>query len=208
MQSKTIQKIINRLDKLYGIEVHRSNPFKTLIGVILSHRTKDDVSWPAARRLFDVADSPEKILKLPEKKIAKIIYPVGFYNQKAKRIKQVCKMVLEEFDGKVPKTREELMKLPGVGGKSSDIVLSYAYGVPVIACDAHVIWVSNQLEWTNSKNPEKVRQDLHKTVPIKYRLSLNSVFVEFGKEICITGKPKCIICPIKKYCPSSRLKTK
>jgi len=93
------------------------------------------------------------------------------------------------------------MKLPGVGGKTADILLCYSFGQPVIACDAHVIWIANQLGWTNSKNPEKVREDLHKIVPVKYRKDLNLVLVQFGKQICITGRPKCFICPILKLCP-------
>jgi endonuclease-3 len=97
------------------------------------------------------------------------------------------------------------MELPGVGGKSADIVLSHAYGQPVIACDSHVIWIANQLRWTKSKNPEKVREDLHKIIPLRYRSIVNSIFIQFGKEICVTGRPKCHICPIEKYCPSSRL---
>ena len=201
MQSKTIQKIINRLDKLYGIEVHRSNPFRTLIGVVLSHRTKDDASWPAARRLFKMAGTPEKILELSEKQISKIIYPVGFYNQKAKRIKQICKMVLEEFDGKVPKTREELMKLPGVGGKSADIVLLFSFGEYVIPIDTHVAVISRRWHLSKSKNPEKIREDLHKIFKGKKRMIVNNLLVEFGKEYCTARYPKCKICPVVELCP-------
>jgi endonuclease-3 len=203
MKQKTIITIVKVLNKLYGFRIKKENPFKVLVGVILSQRTKDEVSFPANDRLFKKAKNLDGVLKLSEKEIEKIIYPVGFYKTKAKRIKQICKILKEKYRGRVPRTREELMKFSGVGGKSADIVLSYAYGEPVIACDVHVIWISNQLGWTKSKNPEKVREDLHRIIPLKYRQTLNDILVQFGKEICRTGRPKCYICPIKKYCPSA-----
>jgi len=203
MKQKTIITIIEILNKVYGFRNREYKPFKTLIGVVLSQRTKEEVSFPATDRLFDRAKNLDGILKLPEKEIEKIIYPVGFYKQKTKRIKQICKILKENYNSKVPASREELMNLPGVGPKSADIILSYAYGQPVVACDVHVIWISNQLGWTTSNNPEKVREDLHKIIPINHRRSLNDILVQFGKEICKTGRPKCYICPIKKYCPSA-----
>ena len=205
---KTMLKIIFKLNKIYHVRVRRGDPFKVLIGTILSQRTKDEVTWPANDKLFRIVKKPEDFLKLSEKEIAKLIKPVGFYNQKAKRIKELSKILVEKYDGKVPKTREELMQLPGVGGKTSDIVLSHCFNQPVIACDTHVIWVANQLEWTNSKNPENVRENLHKIIPVKYRKNLNLILVQFGKQICNTGRPKCFKCPIEKYCPNFRLKTK
>lgn len=201
MQTRTIQKIIEKLNKLYGVEVHRSNPFKTLIGVVLSHRTKDEVSWPASKRLFTLVDTPEKMSKLSEKKIAKTIYPVGFYNQKARRIRKICKMLVEEYNGKVPKTREELMKLPGVGGKSADIVLLFSFGEYVIPVDTHVAVISRRWHLTKNKDPEKIREDLHKIFKGKERVVINNLLVEFGKEFCTARYPKCKICPVLNLCP-------
>jgi endonuclease III len=200
MKEKTIITIIRTLDKLYGFRYSKQKPFKVLIGVVLSQRTNDDVSFPATDRLLKKAKNMDEILKLSEKEIQKIIYPTCFYRNKAKRIKEICKILKERYHGKVPDTREELMKLPGVGGKSADIVLSYAYMKPVIACDTHVIWISNQLGWSKSKDPEKVREDLHRIIPLKYRQTLNDYLVQLGREICKTGRPKCSICPIRKYC--------
>jgi endonuclease-3 len=203
MKQKTIITIVKVLNKLYGFRIKRENPFKVLIGVVLSQRTKEEVSFTANERLFKRAKNLDGILKLSKNEIEKIIYPAGFYKTKAKRIKQICRILKEDYGGKVPKTREELMNLPGVGGKSADIVLSYGYGEPVIACDVHVIWISNQLEWTKTFNQEKVRKDLHRIIPLRYRRTLNDILVQFGKEICRTGRPKCMICPIRKYCPSA-----
>jgi endonuclease-3 len=143
-------------------------------------------------------------LKLSEKQIEKLIYPAGFYRQKAKRIKKICKILIERYKGKVPDSREELLKLPGVGLKTSDVVLSYGYGKPVIAVDTHVFHVARRLGLTKSNNIEKIREDLHKQIPEKYRLILNLLFVEFGKDICRTIKPKCEVCPIKKFCEYAR----
>ncbi|MHA1743518.1 MAG: endonuclease III domain-containing protein [Candidatus Heimdallarchaeota archaeon] len=201
MRQKTIEKIIGILNKLYRVEGWKSNPFKILISTVLSQRTKDEVTREASRKLFKVANTPEKILKLSEKRIAELIYPVGFYEQKAKRIKQICKILLEKYKGKVPDSREELMKLPGVGGKTADVVLCYGFGEDVIPVDVHVAVISRRLNLTKSKNPDKIREDLHETMPKKYRRIFNHLMVEFGKDICRTRNPLCYKCPIVKLCP-------
>ncbi len=185
--------------------MRREKPFDVLIHGILSARTRDEVTFPAQERLFKIANTTEKILKLPAKRIEKLIYPVGFYKTKARRLKEACKFLLEEFRGKVPDSRKELMKIPGVGGKIADIVLLFAFGRGVIPVDSHVLWVANQLKWTGSKNPERVREDLHRIIPENLRPAINQLLVEHGRQVCVTGRPKCEICPIEKYCPGSRL---
>jgi endonuclease-3 len=197
---RKIERIISILNKKYKIKPWRDDPFKVLISCILSQRTKDEVTREASEKLFKFANAPEKILKLSVKKIESLIYPVGFYKQKAKRIKKVCKILIEKYNGKVPNSREELLKLPGVGFKTADVVLSYGYGKPVIAIDTHVFQVARRLGLTKSDNPEKIREDLHKIIPEKFRLIVNLLFVEFGKEICRTIRPKCEACPIKEFC--------
>jgi endonuclease-3 len=201
MQRKTIEKIITRLNKVYRVEEWKANPFKVLITTVLSQRTKDQTTRKASQQLFKVANTPEKILKLSEKRIAKLIYPVGFYKQKARRIKQICKILLEKYKGKVPATREELMKLPGVGCKTADVILCYSYGQPVIPIDVHCAVIANRLGLTKSKDPEKIREDLHKQIPEKLRRIVNHLFVEFGKDVCRTRFPLCYKCPIVKFCP-------
>jgi endonuclease-3 len=171
-----------------------------LITTVLSHRTKDQTTRKASEQLFKAANTPEKILRLSEKKIAKLIYPVGFYNQKAKRVKKICKILLDKYKGKVPATREELMQLPGVGGKTADVVLCYAFGREVVPVDIHVAVISRRLQLTKNKNPEKIREDLHRQIPEKYRRLVNHLFVEFGKEICRTRLPLCYKCTIVKLC--------
>ena len=195
-----IEKIIKILSERYSTKNFWREPFKLLISTILSQRTKDEVTYKAAKRLLKVANNPEKILKLSKKQIEKLIYPVGFYKQKAKRIKEVCKILLEKYGGKVPDKRKELLKLPGVGGKTADIVLAYGFNKPVIAVDTHVATISRRLGLTKNYEPEKIREDLHKIIPKKYRKIINLLFVNFGKEICRSVKPRCEICPIKNFC--------
>ena len=198
---KNANKILRILNRRYRVKPHRGRPFRVLIGCLLSHRTKDETTWPSTNRLFSVANTPQKMLKLSEKKIARVIYPVGFYNQKAKRIKQICRILLKRFNGKVPKTREELMKLPGVGGKTADIVLSYAYGKAVIAVDTHVAKIAQRLGWSKQKEPEKIRADLHKLIPPSKRIIVNHLLVSFGKDVCQSRKPLCYKCSIEELCP-------
>jgi len=197
-----IEKIIEILQKRYKIKIWKENPFKILITTILSQRTKDEVTREAAKRLFRLANKPEKILKLSESEIKKAIKPVGFFNQKAKRIKKVAEIILKKYKGKVPDSREELLKLPGVGFKTADVVLCYGFGKNVIPVDTHVATISRRLKLTESKDPEKIREDLHAKIPEKYRRIFNLLMVEFGKDVCKSVKPKCEVCPIKKFCPS------
>ncbi len=201
MKQKTVTKIIKILSKLYDFRFHKADQFELLIGVVLSQRTKDETTWPANKRLFDKAKNLDGILKLSEKEIEKIIYPVGFYRQKAKRIKQICKILKEKYHSKVPDTRKELMNLPGVGLKSANIVLSYGFGQPIISVDVHVAVISRRWHITKEEKPEKISEELNKKIPIEYRLTFNDLLVQFGKEYCRTRYPRCKICPVLKLCP-------
>ena len=180
----------------------KKDPFKVLISCMLSLRTKDEVTGKASKRLFLKADTPKKILKLKTKEIEKLIYPVGFYKTKAKRLKTICQDLLNNYGGKVPNSEEELLKLKGVGRKTMGIVMCYAFGknehIPV---DSHVHQVANRLAWVRTKTPEKTEQELYKIIPKKYWHDLNDVFVTFGQNICVPVSPFCSKCPIKKYCP-------
>ena len=204
LDRKAIVKIIGILNKRYGYERYakmKTDPFRALIGVILSHQTTDEISHPATDRLFKHAKNPRQFLKLGSEGVDKFIKNVNYHPTKAKRIVAISKMLLEKFGGKVPNSREKLMELPGVGGKSADIILSYGFDVPTIAVDTHVRAISQRLHLSKNKDPEKIHHDLHRVVPKKYWLEVNSLFVDFGKEICISPKPKCYACPIVNLCP-------
>jgi len=195
-----IERIIGILKKRYSYKHKKSDPYRSLVTTILSQRTKDETTSAAAKRLFSAAKTPEQMIKLSSKRLAKLIYPVGFYEQKAKNIKKTSRILLEKYGGKVPGDRELLTELPGVGGKTADCVLCFAFGKDVIPVDVHVAVISQRLSFTKNKDPEKIRNDLERIVPNDLKKVVNNIFVEFGKEICQTRLPKCYICPIVKFC--------
>ena len=194
--------IVRYLKEHYYTKHHLSkNKFQLLIATILSQRTRDENTERAASRLFSAAKTPEEILKLPTKKLQTLIKPSGPYRQKAKHIQQVCKILIEKYNGGIPHSRDELLALPGVGFKTSAIVLMYGFNIPIIAVDVHVAICSQRLGLTKHKDAEKIRKDLEKLIPKKDWHVINLGFVEFGKEICRTRNPKCLICNLNNICP-------
>ena len=180
----------------------RKDPFLVLISCIMSLRTKDTTTGPAAQRLFKLADNPKRMSKLTKKQIEKAIFPVGFYPTKAKYIIKTCKKLIDDYDGKVPNNEEELLKLPGIGRKCMGIVMCYGFGknshIPV---DTHVHKIANRLGWVKTKTPEKTEIALTKTIPKKYWHDLNNLLVVHGQNICVPVSPYCSKCSIRKYCP-------
>lgn len=200
----TIIKIIDLLKKEYPDDFSGSNvsrhPFKVLIGTVLSHQTRDERTLIASRGLFSKFDTPQKLANASINEIKKLIKKVGLYNTKAKRIKQISKILLERYDGKVPRDYESLLSLPGVGRKTANIVFTYAYGKgDYIAVDTHVHKVSNRLGIVNTKTPEKTEQELYKAIPKKEWKYINELFVQHGQTIC-KARPLCERCVISKYC--------
>ena len=178
------------------------DPFKVLISCLLSLRTKDQVTAKASKRLFDLADNPYGMVKLDTKKIAEAIYPVGFYKTKARRIKEICKRLIEEYKGRVPDTAEELMKFKGVGLKTAAITMVYGHKkINYIPVDVHVHVIANRLGWVKTKNPDDTMYELMKIIPKRYWYDLNDTFVKFGQNICVTISPFCSKCPVVDYCP-------
>ncbi len=183
-----------------------NNPYKVLIATILSLRTKDQVTVVAADRLFSVADTPEKMVKLSESEIEKLIYPVGFYKNKAKVIKEISQIIIDKYNSKVPDNLEDLLSLKGVGRKTANLVLSEGFGKPAICVDIHVHRISNRLGVVKTKNPEQTEMELMKKVPKKYWRDINWVLVAFGQTICKPVKPLCDKCPVKNFCESGNIK--
>jgi len=211
----TVQRIIETLKrekkkfKRTAIsEIHKTkDPFRVLISCLLSLRTKDEVTLKASERLFSVAKTPQEFLNLPTKKIEELIYPVGFYRVKAKRIKEISKIIIERYGGKVPDNLEELLTLPGVGRKTANIVITQGFNKYGIAVDTHVHRVSNRLGLVKTKTPEETEVKLREIIPKKYWIELNDLFVSFGQNICTPISPRCSICPISKYCDKVGVKT-
>jgi len=208
--------ILNFLESRYGKYIYSSRMknqevFELLIETVLSQRTRDENSEKAARQLFSVAKTPKQIIKLPIKKLQSLIRISGPYRQKAKRIKQISKTILENYKGKVPNTREELMKLYGVGYKTADIVLMYGFNIPSIAVDTHVNQVSKRIGLVDVKDDfEEVKEKLEKIFPKNKWYLINLGFVIFGKEICKPVNPLCIKdsknCPFSGFCKAYKTK--
>ena len=188
------------LSALYEAKI-KQTPFTTLISCILSLRTKDEITEKASIRLFKEYDTPQKLSKASEMIVQKLIYPVGFYKVKSKRIIDISKELIEKYNGNVPNKFDELLKLKGVGKKTAAIVMVYGHKrngfIPV---DIHVHVISNRLGWVKSKNPDDTMGKLMKILPKKYWYDINELFVQFGKNICITISPWCSKCPVEKYC--------
>ena len=181
----------------------RSNPeaYKILISCLLSLRARDENTEKVSRELFSVADTAEEIASMPVKKLEKLIFSSGHYHKKARTLKHVSKEILGRFKGKVPKTREELMSIKGIGPKTANIVLAFAFGQCVIPVDTHCHRIPNRLGWVKTKTPEKTEEALNKIIPDKQKSDFNAVFVQFGRDICQPISPWCSKCPIEKFCP-------
>jgi endonuclease-3 len=176
------------------------SPFMVLISCLLSLRTKDKVTAEASNRLFKLADNPEKMLGLSTRNIEKAIYPVGFYKTKSKRIKEICKALLDDYGGVVPDEIDELLKLNGVGRKTANLVVTLGYGKLGICVDTHVHRISNRLGLVKTKTPEQTEFDLRKKLPKKHWLIFNDLLVTYGQNLCVPISPWCSKCKIFKYC--------
>ena len=177
------------------------SPYMVLVSCLLSLRTMDKITGPVSRKLFEVADTPQKMIKLSLKKLQDIIRPVNYYITKSKRIKEISKTLIKNYDKKVPESFEELMKLNGVGRKTANIVMAYGhFKKGYIPIDTHCHRIPNRIGWIKTKTPEQTEEALKKNLPKKYWQDFNDIFVMFGQNICRPIGPKCNICPINKYC--------
>ena len=197
-----IDKIVEELRKLYPQRPHDyfQDPLRTLLGCILSQRTRDENTWLATNQLFTAFPTLNDIANADVKDIETVIRPAGFYKVKAKRIKEVAQIIRDKYNGEVPKSEEELLTLPGVGRKTANIVLVFAYGIDAIPVDTHVHRISNRLGLVHTKTPEETEKELRKVVPKKYWLDLNRLMVAHGQHICKPLHPLCNKCPLRKYC--------
>ncbi len=176
------------------------DPFKVLISCILSLRTKDEVTAKATKRLFARAKTPAEMLKLTKDEIEYAIYPVGFYHRKAEQILEICRVLIEKYDSRVPDKIDELLKLKGVGRKTANIVVTMGYKKLGVAVDTHVHRISNRLGLVATKTPHQTEFALRKTLPKKYWIIFNTLLVMHGQNICTPISPKCSMCPISECC--------
>lgn len=176
------------------------NPFHVLISCVLSLRTRDQTTREASNRLFAVADNPEDMMKIPIEQMEKLIYPVGFYRVKAKKIKEICEDLMKIYKGRVPDEIDELLKLNGVGRKTANLVVTLGYKRPGICVDTHVHRITNRWGYVKTKNPKETEFALREKLPQKYWLVINDLLVTFGQNVCVPISPKCSICPVNVYC--------
>lgn len=206
---KNISQIISTLEKHFGQDSlttlnrmrGKSNAFKILIACLLSLRTKDENTEKVCKKLFTIANTPEQISKLPLPKLEKLIFSSGHYKKKARILKHVSKILIKKFNSKVPDDKENLLSIKGIGPKTANIVLAFAYDKDVLPIDTHCHRIPNRLGWVKTKTPEQTEKGLEKILPKKYWNEFNGIFVLFGKKICQPVSPWCSKCPITKYCP-------
>ena len=177
-----------------------NSPYLVLIACILSMRTNDRTTYPATLRMLELAKTPKEMKNVKVEDLAKAIYPVGFYENKAKQIIELSRQIDEELDGKVPDTIEELVEFNGVGRKTANLVLSQGFNKPAICVDVHVHRIFNRLGYVCTKNPEETEFALREKLPQKYWIDINTLLVTHGQNVCKPTKPKCSECPIADYC--------
>ncbi len=178
----------------------KEDAFKILISCLLSLRTKDEVTEKVSAELFKIADSPLDILKIEDNDLEKIIFSTGHYKKKARVLKSVSKDLIERFDGNVPSSREELMSMKGIGPKTANIVLNFAFNQDVLPIDTHCHRIPNRLGWIKTKTAEKSEFALMEVLPKKYWGDFNGIFVLFGKNICLPVSPLCSKCVVNNKC--------
>ncbi len=179
---------------------NQRDPFVILISTLLSLRTKDEVTAEATDRLFALASTPEEMLSVPVDKIARTIFPVGFYRVKAKNIHHVCRELIERFDSRVPDNLDDLLNIKGVGRKTANLVVSLAYGKDAICVDTHVHRISNRLGYVKTKTPDETEFALRAKLPRRHWIIYNTIMVAFGRKTCRPVSPLCSRCPVNKYC--------
>ena len=202
-----IDKIINILknsnqprSEFVNLMEEFKDPYLVLIGCILSLRTNDKTTYPATLRMLELAKTPQEMVNVSEEELAKAIYPVGFYQNKARQIIDLSKIIVEELDGKVPDTIEDLIKFNGVGRKTANLVLAKGFNKPAICVDIHMHRIFNRLGYVNTKTPEETEFALREKLPIKYWIDINTLIVTHGQNVCKPTKPLCHQCPIGLFC--------
>lgn len=177
------------------------DPFRVLIATLISLRTKDEVTLAASQRLFALAGDPYAMAGLSEEAIEQAIYPAGFYKTKARNIRLISEILIAQFNGRVPDTREQLLALPGVGIKTANLTLNLGYQIDAICVDCHVHQIANRLGWVQTKTPEQTEIALQHVMPRRFWIPLNELLVRYGQLICTPVSPFCSKCPQAERCP-------
>ena len=201
MQSTLRDNNLVRPTALKNLQIQEDgDPFKILIGTILSARTRDEITTAVIKALFSRFKNPDELSGANLSDIKKLIQKIGFYNVKAARLKEVSQLIIKKYNGEVPSNLNDLLTLPGVGRKTANCVLVYGFKKAAIPVDIHVHRISNRIGIVNTKNPEETENVLQKSIDKKYWIRVNETFVMFGQNICLPIKPKCNVCQLTKMC--------
>lgn len=208
--ARRIKDLLERLEEfrvsclpttLGGVEHASSSPFRLLVSCIISLRTKDEVTHGASLRLLELAPTPDDLASLPVDRIARAIYPAGFYNTKAKQLREIGRILRDQHHGLVPHTESDLLGLPGVGRKTANLVLGLGFGIPAICVDTHVHRISNRLGVVHTGAPAATEQALQQVLPVDAWIPINDLLVTFGQNRCHPISPRCTGCPLDDLCP-------
>jgi endonuclease III len=199
-----LDEVIRLLEKEHGTEAWnwhtRQGPFEVMISTVLSQRTKDVNTDRAAQALFSRFPDPKSLSEADTGKIEVLIRPANYHKTKARKIKEISRIITERFGGNVPENMEDLTSLPGVGKKTASCTLLYGHGISRIPVDVHVMVISRRLGWTDKEDPDGIQEDLERRLPRKDWHKINELMVKHGQAICHTRNPKCWLCPIERYC--------
>ena len=215
MNTPTLKKVYAILEKevtgmplpiMDLVETHGNDPFKVLVGTVLSARTKDQTTAVACKKLFKEVRSFEELRKVSLKQLEQLIYPVGFYTTKAKNLKTLAKQMLE-FDDEVPQTIDELVTLAGVGRKTANLVLSIAFNIDALCVDIHVDRIMNRLGYIRTKTPLETEMRLRRKLPIAMWSATNRILVAYGQHLCTPISPHCTKCKVKNLCEQKGVKS-
>jgi endonuclease-3 len=189
------------LPSVSEIALKNPDPFRVLVSTMISLRTRDEVTSAASERLLKAAPAPRTLAALAPARIARLIYPAGFYKTKAVHLRSAAEIILREHGGKVPDSMEDLLRLPGVGRKTANLVRNLGFGLSGICVDTHVHRVSNRLGWVSTPTPEKTETALMDRLPRRYWITINELLVRFGQRVCVPISPRCSACPLAAACP-------
>lgn len=205
---KIMELLENRYPPVMMAEIYTGNPYKTLVSCILSLRNRDEITFPIAEKLFKIADNPKDIAGMPYEQLCEIIRSINYYRTKAENIQLLSRKLLDEYEGKVPDSMDELLKFRGVGRKTANLVISVGFEKDAIVVDTHVHRVANRLGYVHTKTPEETEFELVKKLPRKYWRKINVTFILHGKNTCKPITPLCSVCPVIDYCNQVGVKTR
>jgi len=197
----TFAERVGRTAAVTELAGERRDPFQVLVSTVISLRTKDEVTGPASRRLLARAPTVPALAAVPTAEIAELIYPAGFYRTKGRQLRDIAAILMRDHDAAVPDSLAALLRLPGVGRKTANLVLGLGFGIPAICVDTHVHRICNRLGWVRTSTPDDTELALARALPRQYWIPINGIMVSYGQQVCTPVGPHCSRCPVRGTCP-------